>query len=162
MSPKVQSLQPEGASVVSASVSAVVDCAGARRGVLFSCQHVALLSDAEGGLKRPGDREGIEREGFTSGQGWEGARMGSEIAMEDAAGAMAFEEQQEEAVPQGVVLVVLDVNKEFCTQGLNWALGHVTRKGDALRLVGVLSHVRNPSKSLLLSSMLLLDRFFVE
>ncbi len=47
---------------------------------------------------------------------------------------------------QGVVLVVLDVNKEVSSNALNWALGHVARKGDALRLVGVLTHILNPSK----------------
>ncbi|CAM6044874.1 unnamed protein product [Sphagnum compactum] len=45
---------------------------------------------------------------------------------------------------QGVVLVVLDVNKEVSSNALNWALGHVARKGDALRLVGVLTHILNP------------------
>ncbi|CAK9255798.1 unnamed protein product [Sphagnum jensenii] len=44
----------------------------------------------------------------------------------------------------GVVLVVLDVNKEVSSNALNWALGHVARKGDALRLVGVLTHILNP------------------
>lgn len=69
--------------------------------------------------------------------------MGTEITMEDAAGSMPSQQQQPPA-PQGVVLVVLDVNKEISTQALNWALSHVARKGDALRLVGVLSHVLNP------------------
>lgn len=75
--------------------------------------------------------------------------MGTEITMEDAVGSMPSQQQepQQQAMPQGVVLVVLDVNKDICTQALNWALGHVVRKGDALRLVGVLSHVLNPSKS---------------
>ncbi|KAG0613602.1 hypothetical protein M758_6G114900 [Ceratodon purpureus] len=72
--------------------------------------------------------------------------MGTEITMEDAVGSMPLQQQepQQQAMPQGVVLVVLDVNKDICTQALNWALGHVVRKGDALRLVGVLSHVLNP------------------
>ena len=64
------------------------------------------------------------------------ATAGPEVSME------ASEVQQ----PQGVVLVILDVNKEISTHALNWALGHVARKGDALRLVGILTHVLNPSK----------------
>jgi hypothetical protein len=48
---------------------------------------------------------------------------------------------------QGVVLVVLEVNKEICTHALNWAFHQVVRRGDTLRLVGILSHVLNPSKS---------------
>ena len=72
--------------------------------------------------------------------------MGTEVTMEDADVSMALLQQQvsQQAPPQGVVLVVLDVNKDISTQALSWALGHVVRRGDALRLVGVLSHVLNP------------------
>jgi 3-dehydroquinate synthase class II len=62
--------------------------------------------------------------------------------MEDATTGLRL--HPEAMAVQGVVLVVLDVNKDICMQALNWALGHVARKGDALRLVGVLSHVLNP------------------
>lgn len=65
----------------------------------------------------------------------------SDVGMEDA----SLRLHPEAMAVQGVVLVVLDVNKDICMQALNWALGHVARKGDALRLVGVLSHVLNPS-----------------
>lgn len=66
--------------------------------------------------------------------------------MEDASTGLRL--HPEAMAVQGVVLVVLDVNKDICTHALNWALGHVARKGDVLRLVGVLSHVLNPSKSI--------------
>lgn len=56
------------------------------------------------------------------------------------------EVSMDQAQIQGVVLVILDVNKDISTNALNWALGHVARKGDTLRLVGILSHVLNPSK----------------
>lgn len=69
----------------------------------------------------------------------------SDVGMEDATTGLRL--HPEAMAVQGVVLVVLDVNKEICMQALNWALGHVARKGDALRVVGVLSHVLNPSKS---------------
>lgn len=65
--------------------------------------------------------------------------------MEDATTGLRL--HPEAMAVQGVVLVVVDVNKDICMQALNWALGHVARKGDAIRLVGVLSHVLNPSKS---------------
>lgn len=48
--------------------------------------------------------------------------------------------------PQGVVLAIMDVNNAICAHALNWALGHVARKGDALKIVGILTHIVNPSK----------------
>lgn len=48
--------------------------------------------------------------------------------------------------PQGVVLAILDVNNTISAQSLTWALGHVARKGDALKIVGILTHIVNPSK----------------
>ncbi|KAH9531429.1 hypothetical protein CY35_19G037600 [Sphagnum magellanicum] len=50
----------------------------------------------------------------------------------------------EVAQTQGVVLVVLDVNKDISTSALQWALGHVVRKGDTLRVIGIISHILNP------------------
>lgn len=72
--------------------------------------------------------------------------MASMEAATPTAGPELSMEASEVQQPQGVVLVILDVNKEISTHALNWALGHVARKGDALRLVGILSHVLNPSK----------------
>jgi hypothetical protein len=40
--------------------------------------------------------------------------------------------------------VVLDVNKDISTSALQWALGHVVRKGDTLRVIGIISHILNP------------------
>jgi hypothetical protein len=130
----------------------VVDCWSERRGEFSGGRkHVSLLSESK--WKLDVGREVIRRRlethralrNFVVDE-VEG-KMGTEITMEDAAGSMPSQQQQPPA-PQGVVLVVLDVNKEISTQALNWALSHVARKGDALRLVGVLSHVLNPSKSL--------------
>lgn len=54
------------------------------------------------------------------------------------------------AVPQGgAVLVVLDVNKLIDPGALYWALGNVVRKGDFLKIVGILTQLANPSKFLL-------------
>jgi hypothetical protein len=44
--------------------------------------------------------------------------------------------------------VVLDVNKDISTSALQWALGHVVRKGDTLRVIGIISHILNPCKFL--------------
>ena len=60
--------------------------------------------------------------------------------------------QSPELSTQGVVLVVLEVNKDICTRALNWAFDHVVRRGDTIRLVGILSHVLNPSELLNLPS----------
>lgn len=54
----------------------------------------------------------------------------------------------EVAQTQGVVLVVLDVNKDISTSALQWAFGHVVRKGDTLRVIGIISHILNPRKFL--------------
>jgi len=70
--------------------------------------------------------------------------MASKEAATATAGPEVSMEASEVQQPQGVVLVILDVNKEISTHALNWALGHVARKGDALRLVGILTHVLNP------------------
>lgn len=48
-------------------------------------------------------------------------------------------------VPQGAVLVALDVTKEICTAAVYWALGNVVRRGDNFKLVGIITHVCNPS-----------------
>lgn len=47
---------------------------------------------------------------------------------------------------QGVVLVVMDLSKDVTNSAVSWALGNVTRHGDLLRLVGIITHVPNPSK----------------
>lgn len=47
---------------------------------------------------------------------------------------------------QGVVLVVMDITKEVSSSAVSWALGNATRSGDLLRLVGIITHVSNPSK----------------
>lgn len=49
-------------------------------------------------------------------------------------------------VPQGSVLVVLDVNKDIEPSALHWALGNVVRKGDNLKIVGIITYLMNPSK----------------
>ena len=48
---------------------------------------------------------------------------------------------------QGVVLVVMDLTMGVSNAALQWAMDNVVHKGDMLRLVGVLTHVLNPSKS---------------
>lgn len=61
--------------------------------------------------------------------------------------AMAVGEVAPEAwESQGVVLVVLDLTMAICNAALQWALDTVVRKGDILRVVGVLTHVLNPCK----------------
>ena len=67
--------------------------------------------------------------------------------MEDVATGARIVQRADSSRP--VVLVVLEVNKDICTLALNWAFHHVVRRGDTLRLVGILSHVLNPSKSYL-------------
>lgn len=47
---------------------------------------------------------------------------------------------------QGVVLVVMDLSKDTSSSAVSWALGNATRSGDLLRLVGIITHVPNPSK----------------
>lgn len=47
---------------------------------------------------------------------------------------------------QGVVLVVMDLSKDVSSSTVSWALGNVSRHGDLLRLVGIITHVPNPSK----------------
>ncbi|XP_073387629.1 uncharacterized protein [Physcomitrium patens] len=46
-------------------------------------------------------------------------------------------------VHQGSVLVVLDVNKGVAPAALYWALANVVRKGDKLKLLGIITHVSN-------------------
>lgn len=48
-------------------------------------------------------------------------------------------------VPQGSVLVILDVTKETGTAPVYWALGNVVRRGDNIKIVGIVTHVCNPS-----------------
>lgn len=45
---------------------------------------------------------------------------------------------------QGVVLVVVDVSQNTFNSAVVWALRNVARKGDVLRIVGVLTHILNP------------------
>ncbi|XP_024393771.1 uncharacterized protein [Physcomitrium patens] len=47
-------------------------------------------------------------------------------------------------VPQGSVLVVLDVTKGITTAPVYWALGNVVRRGDNFKIVGILTHLCNP------------------
>lgn len=47
---------------------------------------------------------------------------------------------------QGVVLVVVDVSQNTFNSAVVWALRNVARKGDVLRIVGVLTHILNPRK----------------
>lgn len=50
-------------------------------------------------------------------------------------------------VQQGSVLVVLDVNKPaVAPAAVYWALGNVVRKGDHLKILGIITHLPNPSK----------------
>lgn len=44
-------------------------------------------------------------------------------------------------VEQGAVLVVLDVNKGASPAALYWALAHVVRKGDAVKVLGIITHI---------------------
>ena len=50
-------------------------------------------------------------------------------------------------VAQGAVLVTLDVTKEIGTAAVYWALGNVVRRGDNFKIVGIITHVSNPSTS---------------
>ena len=50
-------------------------------------------------------------------------------------------------VPQGTVLVALDVTKEVFTAAVYWALGNVVRRGDNFKIVGIITHTCNPSMS---------------
>ncbi|XP_024387445.1 uncharacterized protein [Physcomitrium patens] len=47
-------------------------------------------------------------------------------------------------VAQGSVLVTLDVTKELCTPAVYWAMGNVVRRGDNLKILGIITHVSNP------------------
>ncbi len=86
----------------------------------------------------------------------EQGKLGSGQQRQEVAGEnMSFEgnsdvvmHNAEVAQTQGVVLVVLDVNKDISTSALQWALGHVVRKGDTLRVIGIISHILNPCKFL--------------
>ena len=73
--------------------------------------------------------------------------------VEESEGGVAPEAS---VVPEGilvlggsVVLVVMDVNKELDMTAFKWALNHVVQPGDTVRLLGVLHHIKNPSKSFL-------------
>jgi glycerol-3-phosphate acyltransferase PlsY len=50
-------------------------------------------------------------------------------------------------VEQGAVLVVLDVNKGASPAALYWALTHVVRKGDTVKILGIITHIASASKS---------------
>lgn len=55
-------------------------------------------------------------------------------------------EELREAPESNPVLIVVDANKEINTNALDWALCYVVQKGDSVKLLGVLQHIRNPSK----------------
>lgn len=73
--------------------------------------------------------------------------MEAEVMMEDG----ASEPRPQQEMHPGVVLVALDVNKDISTQALNWAFMNAVRPGDTVCIVGILSHVLNPSKLLFIS-----------
>lgn len=50
-------------------------------------------------------------------------------------------------VSQGAVLVALDVTKDIATAAVYWALSNVVRRGDNLKICGIITHVSNPSTS---------------
>lgn len=65
--------------------------------------------------------------------------------VEESEGGVALEGS---VVPEGgMVLIVMDVSKELNMTALNWAIVHVIQRGDTVRLLGVLHHIKNPSKS---------------
>ena len=49
-------------------------------------------------------------------------------------------------VVQGSVLVVLDVNKAVAPGALYWTLANIVRKGDNLKILGIITHIVNASK----------------
>lgn len=49
-------------------------------------------------------------------------------------------------VQHGSVLVVVDVNKTVSPAAVHWALGNVVRKGEHLKILGIITHLPNPSK----------------
>lgn len=51
-------------------------------------------------------------------------------------------------VHQGSVLVVLDVNKSVNAAVLYWALANVVRKDDTVKILGIVTHIPNASKTL--------------
>ncbi len=50
-------------------------------------------------------------------------------------------------VSQGSVLVVINATKDISRAPVYWAIGNVVRKGDALKILGIITHVTNPCKS---------------
>jgi hypothetical protein len=50
-------------------------------------------------------------------------------------------------VSQGSVLVVINATKDISPAPVYWAIGNVVRKGDALKILGIITHVTNPCKS---------------
>jgi hypothetical protein len=50
-------------------------------------------------------------------------------------------------VSQGSVLVVINATKDILPAPVYWAIGNVVRKGDALKILGIITHVTNPCKS---------------
>ncbi len=49
-------------------------------------------------------------------------------------------------VSQGSVLVVINATKDISPAPVYWAIGNVVRKGDALKILGIITHVTNPCK----------------
>ncbi|CAM6027924.1 unnamed protein product [Sphagnum balticum] len=47
-------------------------------------------------------------------------------------------------VSQGSVLVVINATKDISPAPVYWAIGNVVRKGDALKILGIITHVTNP------------------
>ena len=65
-----------------------------------------------------------------------------------SSGAMSIDEPnmpRPGGLPQSTVLVVLDVTIETSTAAVYWALGNVVRRGDNLNIVGIVTHLCNPS-----------------
>lgn len=51
-------------------------------------------------------------------------------------------------VQQGSVLVVLDVNKGVTPAAIYWTLADVARRGDSVKILGIITHIANTSKFL--------------
>jgi hypothetical protein len=86
---------------------------------------------------------------FESRLGAPGGTQNGDKSDRSSSTADAVEESEGGLAPEGsVVLVVMDVNKILNMTAFNWALLHVIQRGDTVRLLGVLHHIINPSKSL--------------
>lgn len=49
-------------------------------------------------------------------------------------------------IQQGSVLVVLDANKAISPAAIYWALANVVRRGDSVKILGIITYVANNSK----------------